>query len=65
MSKEIFLNTISVENFQHDEYCLYWQDNDGNNSEYICKVHGYENASRVAQGIGYEQAEYIKFEVTQ
>ena len=63
MSKDIFLNTISVENFQHDEYVLYWQDNDGNNSEYICKVHGHENASRVAQGIGHEQAEYIKYGV--
>tara|TARA_B110000211_G_C13878400_1_gene464039 strand:- start:258 stop:452 length:195 start_codon:yes stop_codon:yes gene_type:complete len=63
MSKDIFLNTISVENFQHDEYVLYWQDNDGNNSEYICKVHGYENALRVAQGIGHEQAEYIKYGV--
>tara|TARA_R110000823_G_scaffold233682_1_gene360039 strand:- start:732 stop:917 length:186 start_codon:yes stop_codon:yes gene_type:complete len=54
------LNTISIELFKDDEYCLYWQDTDGNNSEYICKVYGSDRAHMVAQGIGHDQAEYIK-----
>tara|TARA_B110000503_G_scaffold77270_1_gene119096 strand:- start:155 stop:340 length:186 start_codon:yes stop_codon:yes gene_type:complete len=54
------LNTISIELIKDDEYCLYWQDTDGNNSEYICKVYGCDRAHMVAQGIGHAQAEYIK-----
>ena len=60
--KEIFHNTISVEVGIRGskEYCLYWQDEDGNNSEFICKVYGFENAVRVANGIAHEQVESVK-----
>jgi len=53
-------NTIAVELKNSDQYCLYWQDKDGNNSEFICVVHGFENAIRVANGIAYEQVEFVK-----
>ena len=52
---------ISVEYGLYDnEFILYWQDKDGNNSEYITKVYGFENAVSVAKGISHEQAEYVK-----
>ena len=54
-------NTIAVYHGTRDnEMCIYWQDNDGNNSEFICHVYGFENAIRVANGIAHEQAEYVK-----
>jgi hypothetical protein len=28
---------------------------------FICTVHGFENAIRVAKGIAHEQAEYVKY----
>jgi len=57
----IIYNTISVEyGDKPSEHCLYWQDEDGNNSEFICVVYGFENAVRVANGIAYEQVEYVK-----
>lgn len=43
------------------EYWLYWQDDEGNNPEYICVVHGYENAIKVAKGIACEQVEFVKY----
>tara|TARA_R110000803_G_scaffold35254_1_gene76389 strand:+ start:406 stop:618 length:213 start_codon:yes stop_codon:yes gene_type:complete len=60
--KNIIHNTISVEYgvSRSNEHCLYWQDEDGNNSEFICVVYGFENAVRVANGIAYEQVEYVK-----
>ena len=60
--KNIIHNTISVEYgiSRSNEHCLYWQDNDGNNSTFICVVYGFENAVRVANGIAHEQVEYVK-----
>jgi hypothetical protein len=31
------------------------------NQVFICTVHGFENAIRVAKGIAHEQAEYVKY----
>ena len=60
-TKNVIYNTISVEAGDRcAEFCLYWQDGDGNNSEYICKVYGFENAVRVANGIAHEQVEFVK-----
>ena len=57
----IIFNTISVEcGNSHEEFCLYWQDGDGNHSEFICAVYGFENAIRVANGIAHEQVEFVK-----
>ena len=59
--KNIIHNTISVEyGTRSAQHCLYWQDEDGNNSEFICTVYGFDNALRVANGIAYEQVEYVK-----
>jgi len=60
--KNIIHNTISVEYgiSRSNEHCLYWQDDDGNNSEFICVVYGFDNAVRVANGIAHEQVEYVK-----
>jgi hypothetical protein len=60
--KDIIHNTIAVEAGIRGsgEFCLYWQDEDGNNSEFICVVHGFENAVRVANGIAHEQVEFVK-----
>jgi len=55
------LNTITVEaGTRENQFCLYWQDEDGNGSEFICTVYGFNNACRVANGISVEQAEYVK-----
>jgi len=55
------LNTITVgAGTSHNQFCLYWQDEDGNGSEFICTVYGFENACRVANGISVDQAEYVK-----
>lgn len=55
------LNTIAVEEgTSYNQFCLYWQDEDGNGSEFICTVYGFENAVRVANGISVDQAEYVK-----
>ena len=55
------LNTITVEaGTRENQFCLYWQDEDGNGSEFICTVYGFDNACRVANGIAVEQAEYVK-----
>jgi hypothetical protein len=60
--KDIIHNTVAVEAGIRGsgEFCLYWQDEDGNNSEFICVVHGFDNAVRVANGIAHEQVEYVK-----
>ena len=59
--KDIIHNTIAVElDINSYSYCLYWQDKDGNNSEFICAVHGFENAIRVANGIAHEHVEFVK-----
>ena len=63
--KNIIHNTIAVElginsRGSGNSYCLYFQDNDGNNSEFICAVNGFENAIRVANGIAHEQVEFVK-----
>ena len=59
--KNIIHNTISVEyGIRSGEHCLFWQDDDGNNSQYICAVYGFENAIRVANGIAHEQVEFVK-----
>ena len=63
--KNVIHNTIavveSVTKYRDPEqYCLYWQDEDGNNSEFICVVYGFENAVRVANGIAHEQVEFVK-----
>ena len=55
------LNTIAVEaGTRANQFCLYWQDEDGSGSEFICTVYGFENACRVANGISVDQAEYVK-----
>lgn len=60
--KNIIHNTVAVEAGIRGsgEFCLYWQDEDGNNSEFICVVHGFDNAVRVANGIAHEQVEFVK-----
>ena len=59
--KNVFHNTIAVQHgTRSDQYCLYWQNEDGNDSEYICVVYGFDNAMRVANGIAHEQAEFVK-----
>jgi hypothetical protein len=57
----ITFNTISVEcGNSNQEFCLYWQEEDGNHLEFICAVYGFENAIRVANGIAHEQVEFVK-----
>ena len=64
--KNVFHNTIAVQHgTRSDQYCLYWQNEDGNDSEYICVVYGFDNAMRVANGIAYKQAEFVKAPVPQ
>jgi len=59
--KDIMHNTISVERGAgSDEYRLCWQDEDGNNSVFICVVYGFDNAIRVADGIAHEQVQFVK-----
>ncbi len=59
--KNVIHNAIAVQyGTREGQYCLYWQDEDGNNSEYICVVYGFDNAMRVANGIAYKQAEFVK-----
>ena len=59
--KDIMHNTISVERgAESNEYRLYWQDEDGNNSVFICVVYGFDNAIRVADGIAHEQVQFVK-----
>lgn len=54
-------NVISVELSGTDCYTLYFQDDDGNNSEHICHVYGRDNAIEVAKRISHQQVEYIKY----
>ena len=59
--KNVIHNAIAVQyGTREGQYCLYWQDEDGNNSEYICVVYGFDNAMRVANGIAHKQAEFVK-----
>tara|TARA_R110000824_G_scaffold62735_3_gene165864 strand:- start:3444 stop:3656 length:213 start_codon:yes stop_codon:yes gene_type:complete len=59
--KDIMHNTISVERGAgSNEYRLYWQDEDGNNSVFICVVYDFDNAIRVADGIAHEQVQFVK-----
>lgn len=54
-------NTVAVRLLtNNDQYGLFWQDDDGNNSDFICTVHGFENATRVANGIAHRQCEFVK-----
>ena len=58
-------NTVSVRSIggaprDNKQYGLYWEDCDGNNAEFICYVFGFENAVRVANGISYDQCEFVK-----
>ena len=54
-------NTVAVRLLtNNDQYGLYWQDDNGNNSDFIVAVHGFENAIRVANGIAHRQCEYVK-----
>ena len=54
-------NTLAVRLLaDNDQYGLYWQDDNGNSSEFIVLVHGFENAIRVANGIAHRQCEYVK-----
>ena len=61
------LNTITIKaknikaKKSKNQFRLFWQNDDGSQSEFICTVHGFENAIRVAKGIAYEQAEYVKY----
>jgi hypothetical protein len=58
-TKQVMHTGIKVDHIRDDKYCLYWVDCDGQNAEYITGVYGFENAVRVANGIGHEQAEYV------
>jgi hypothetical protein len=54
-------NTVAVRLLtNNDQYGLFWQDDNGNNSDFIVAVHGLENAIRVANGIAHRQCEYVK-----
>jgi len=54
-------NTVAVRLFtNNDQYGLFWQDDNGNNSDFIVAVHGFENAIRVANGIAHRQCEFVK-----
>jgi len=54
-------NTLAVRLLtNNDQYGLYWQDDEGNNSDFICTVHGFENAIMVANGIAHRQCEFVK-----
>ena len=66
--KNVIHNTVAVVESinkyrDSEEYCLYWQDDEGNSPEYICVVHGYDNAIRVAEGIAHEQVEFVKYPI--
>jgi len=56
-------NTISVEFLRDDDYGLYFQDDDGNNNEYICMVTGRDSAVEVARRIAKGKVEYVKYDV--
>ncbi len=54
-------NTVAVRLLtNNDQYGLFWQDDDGNNSDFIVAVHGFENAIRVANGIANRKCEIVK-----
>jgi hypothetical protein len=54
-------NTVAVRLLtNNDQYGLFWQDDDGNNSDFICTAYGFENAIRVANGIAHRQYEFVK-----
>jgi hypothetical protein len=59
--KPVFHTGIKVDqpDTASNRYCLYWVDDDGQNASYIVSVFGFENAVRVANGIGHEQTEYV------
>ena len=59
MKKQILHCGIKVDHIRADQYCLYWVDADGQNAEHITSVYGFENAVRVANGIAFEQAEFV------
>jgi len=64
--KNIIHNTLTVQTgvrIGSEEYCLYWQDEKGNNSKFICSVYGLDNAVRVARGIAHDQVEFVKLPV--
>ena len=66
--KNVIHNTLAVVESinkyrDSEEYYLCWQDAEGNNPEFICFVHGYDNAIRVAEGIAHEQVEFVKYPV--
>lgn len=55
-------NTVAVRLITSNDqyYGLYWQDDNGNNSDFIVAVHGLENAIRIADGIAHRQCEFVK-----
>jgi hypothetical protein len=61
------LNTITIKakNIKakkcKNQFILLWQNDDLSETVFICTVHGFENAIRVARGIAHEQAEYVKY----
>ena len=61
------LNTITIKakniksKKSKNQFILLWQNDDLSETVFICTVHGFENAIRVAKGIAHEQAEYVKY----
>ena len=53
-------NTIEIKGTAfNDMFTLDWVDEFGGSSEHICYVFNFENAVRVANGIAYDQCEYV------
>lgn len=58
MKQEIH-NSVRVGRSGTDRYNIYWSTDNEAHDEYICSVHGFDNAIRVANGIAHNQVEYV------
>jgi hypothetical protein len=57
--EKAYRTTLRVTYLLDDQYGIYWADDNGGHQDYICTVIGFNNAVRVASGIGYQQVECI------
>ena len=55
-------DTVRVVLLSHDTglYGLYWYDSESNESQHITNCYGFENTIRVANGIAFEQVEFVQ-----
>tara|TARA_R110000737_G_scaffold327357_1_gene341579 strand:- start:377 stop:592 length:216 start_codon:yes stop_codon:yes gene_type:complete len=54
------MEPVGIHERNDELYGIYWTTEDtAEGGEYICSVYGFENAVRVANGIAWEQAEFV------